>query len=350
MSRTKKAVLAVLLVASLVLALGVQVVMADPKGPPPGRPRRPLVHFRGVVEDRPEGDPVGVWEISGRLVEVVEDTVIDESQGSAEEGATVMVVALQLEETDPGDPDLQAILIRVLPSPALRVKMIRGEVTELVVNSYLVVNDLTIAYDETTEITGEGDLEVGALVKVRAVHTEAGWQALSIEVLRPAGEPVEIEGIIEEIGDPTWIIGGETVTVNQSTQIIGRPEIGLWATVQALENSGDYLALVIRVRNEEPESIEFTGVIEKLPERDSAETGHYYGQWIVGGHQVMVMPETEITGTPALGLEAHVVSLVHPRRPLVAATIEILGGEPAGNPVPVPEPQHGWRLSLEFTR
>jgi hypothetical protein len=339
MSWRKKAVLTIVLIASLMLALGVQSALADPKEPPPGRPRRPLVHFRGVVEDRPEEDALGVWQISGRLVEFVEGTILDESKGPAEEGATVMVVAEQLEEVDPGDPNLQAILIRVLPSPAVQVKTIRGEVTELVENTSLVVNDLTILYDESTEISGEGELEVGALVKVRARYTEAGWQALSIDVLQPAGEAVEIEGIIEEIGDPIWIIGGQTVTVNQSTQIIGRPEIGLWATVQALEtNPGEYLALVIRVRNEEPESVEFTGTIDKMPQRNPGDPAHYYGQWIIGGHQVMVMPETEIVGTPELGAEAHVVSLVHPRRPIVAQRIEIVTSEPAEDVVAAPEP------------
>ena len=327
MSWKKRFVTVVLLLASLMLASGVEVALADSgQTPPIGVPPRRVVSFRGAVESRPEGTNIGPWVISGRTVQVVESTRIDETEGPAEVGARVMVVARRVPATDPGEVELEAIVICVLPPPPEQPITIRGLVTELE-STYLVVNGLTILYDASTEITG--DLEVGAYVKIRALRTAEGLKALTIEVLPINDRIVEFEGIIEQIGHPVWVIGGRRVTVTRRTRIIGHPEEGLSARVRAqVKSNGDLLALVIEVQNEEPEEIEWNGIIEWLPPGVAARPPHYYGRWVVGGRSVQVTPRTEVHGTPRIGLAAHVVALRQPGKPLMAKTISILDAEP----------------------
>ena len=320
----------VLLLAGLVLPLGGEVALADLDDPPPiAITAQPLVRFQGVVSSRPEGTNIGTWVIADRSVRVVETTRIDEEQGPAEVGVHVSVIAKRPDVNDTSEVELEAILIRVLPPVAsIRPIIIRGRVTELE-TTYLVVNELKILYDRSTHI--EGYLEVGAFVKIRAIHTSAGLKALTITVLPVDDKIIEFGGVIEYIGHPAWVIDGRKVKVTRQTRIFGRPRVGLYAKVRAVvESNGELLALTIHVQNEWPHKVEWTGIIEQLPPQVSTEVSDgYVGRWVVGGRTVLVTRRTEIVGTPRVGLTAHVVALRYPRRPLVAMKIEVLNLTPA---------------------
>lgn len=312
-----------LVLSGLILALGSEVALADPKEEPPAVGARvPLVKFTGVVVDRPEDTPVGIWVIDGRQVQVTESTQLDETQGQAVVGALVQVIAKRLPVTDPEAVALEAIYIRVLPPvDVARPITIRGWVTELG-SDYLVVNRLKILYDDSTEISGE--LAVGVLVNVVAVRTSDGLKAVKIEVLAWSLRIVEFEDVIEYIGEPAWIIGGQKVKVTRQTTIIGTPQVGLKAKVRAIRQpDGMLLALLIEVK-ESPQFVEWTGVIERLPANIAIHPPTYVGRWVVGGREVWVTRETEIVGTPRIGRRAHVQAVFSPHPRLVARKIEIL--------------------------
>ena len=326
------ATVALLLAVSL-LVLSPQIATADPRESPPADiSRERLLRFRGVISSRPEGN-IGSWEISGRTVQVVEATRIDETQGPAEVGAHVMVVARRASTTD-ALALWEAVLIRVLPPPPDPPVTIRGKVTQLDADS-LVVDDNTILYGRSTEIYGQ--LNVGAWVKVLAIRTDAGLKALTIQVLPTEDRIVEFEGTIERIGHPHWVIEGRWVTVTRQTQIIGRPEVGLVAKVRAVQQPiGKLLALVIEVQSAEPLEVEWTGLIERMPPSVTPEPLHHSGEWVVGGRSVRVTPRTLVEGTPRIGLTAHVIALQYPGRPLEAKTVRILSVEAAA-PIPTGE-------------
>ncbi len=345
--RGKKWLLLLCVLAALLTLVSSPATQADDSTLPPEelRPTRTpgavtprlVVRWQGLVVSRPSDGKIGTWVIGERSVNVVESTRFNEGRGPAEVGARVEVIAVRapVTATAASALDLEAVLIYVLvPAPAEPI-IIRGRVTELGTD-YLIVNQLRIHFDRSTQITGE--LLVGAVVKVEAVRLNTGGlHAQSIEVIPdPNQRIVEFEGLIESIGHPEWVIGGRTVTVDRRTRIVGRPELGLKAQVRALELAdGRLVALLIDVQND-PETVEWTGVIQYLP----AETGAvptYLGRWVVAGRIVTVNAQTEIVGTPRVGLSAHVLAITYPQRDLVAKKIEILptaGVTPTAAPLP----------------
>lgn len=323
MDKTWRLILLTMVLSGLILTLGSGVALADPKEEPPAVGARvPLVKFTGVVVDRPEDTKVGVWVIDGRQVQVTESTVLDETQGPAEVGALVQVIAKRLPVTDPEAVALEAIWIRVLPpADVARPITVRGWVTELG-SDYLVVNRLKILYDDSTEISGE--LAVGVVVNVVAVRTADGLKAVKIEVLAWSLRVVEFEGVIEYIGAPAWVIGGQRVKVTRQTTIVGTPQVGLTAKVRAIRQpDGLLLALLIEVK-ESPRFVEWTGVIERLPGNIAIHPPTYIGRWVVGGREVWVTSETQIVGTPRIGRQARVQAVFSPYPRLVARKIEVL--------------------------
>jgi len=275
-----------------------------------------IVKFQGIVESRPEGTTLGPWVIDGRTVQVVESTIINEAQGTATVGASVVVLAKRL-----AGGDLEAMLIRVkdpaTPSDTVEIK---GFILELG-DDYLVVNGLTITWTQSTHI--EGTLEVGAFVEIEARLTPSGYVAVTIEVKAHANDRiVEFEGIIERMGDSTWVVSGREIMVNADTEIEGSPEIGARVKVRALVlPDGTFLALKIKVKTSESVKVRFTGVIESLPP-------DLLGEWVIGGRTVLVTADTKIMGTPELGAEARVEALIQADGTLLATKIKIENGGP----------------------
>jgi len=287
----------------------------------------PIVRFEGVVTSRPENTKIGEWVISGQSVMVVASTQFIEVRGPAVVNAKVVVIARRL-----NNGQLQAILIRVT-EPAIAVVKIKGFVTELGLNQeYLVVNELRILITAATEI--EGELAVGALVKIEAEVTASSYVAKRIEVL-PVVRPrfVEFEGAIEAMDDTEWTVDGRRITVNERTVIIGTPDVGDWVEVRALVQSDNtLLALMIKVR-EEPEQEDWMGRIERLPRWGTI------GQWVIGGRPVMVTWATEIVGTPQVGKTATVQAMRYRRQPPVAIRIEIVEPTPTATPTETETPE-----------
>jgi hypothetical protein len=82
----------------------------------------------------------------------------------------------------------------------------------------------------------------------------------------------------------------------------------------------------------EPEKVEWRGVIEQLPPNITIYPPTYIGRWVVGGRLVWVTRETDIVGTPRIGLWAHVVAHQYPQGPLVAKRIRVIGGPATETP------------------
>ncbi len=287
-----------------------------------------LVRIQGIVESRPEGTQVGIWVVAGQAVRVAESTRIDETHGSALVGASVVVLAKPLNAAYVAETAYEAVSICVLPTTDAvnRVIVIRGRISELE-TTYLVVNDLKVFYDRSTQINGH--LVVGAYVEIRAARMPWGLKALAIKVRPPEDRIVEFEGAIERISHPEWVVAGRRVKVTRETTIVGRPEVGLNAKVRArVESNGELLALLIVVTNDWPVVIEWTGPIERLPPQPSTLPESWQGLWVVGGRAVMVTGETEIRGRPRVGLTAHVKALRYPWRPLMAKRITVLSVAP----------------------
>ena len=164
----------------------------------------------------------------------------------------------------------------VLPTDAPLVS-IEGPITKRGPD-FVVVNCLTVHWTDETEIVGQ--LCLGAEVEIEAyVLPDDHLVAKSIRVVPAltcvAPRIVTFGGYIQSIGEPVWVIGDREVTVTSCTIIMGEPQVGRWAKVRALRRSnGELLALFINVWPNWPETIEFSGRIERLPP-------NLMGRWVV---------------------------------------------------------------------
>ena len=310
-----------LLVALVLFLIAMTSVLAQGLQLPPAG-NRALVRFAGEIKSRPSDSPLGTWVVGDKTITVVEATMIDETRGGATVGAQVQVIARSLPATDTRSVALEAILIRVLEAGRLaRVFVVRGIVLETQ-PGFFAVNGMRILYDTSTP--GAGDLQEGVMVIVWATRTSEGIRALRIRAEANPLPIVEFEGVIRRLSRELWIVDGRRVRVTASTVIDGTPAPGAIARVRGYaQRNGVVLALVITII-EQPQVVEWTGRIERIPPTITIYPPVYTGRWVVGGREVWATPETIVTGTPRIGLLAHVVARPESGRLLKAIKIQVL--------------------------
>ena len=149
-------------------------------------------------------------------------------------------------------------------------------------------------------------------------------------------------GVIHSFPDSLrgeWVIGEYHVMVSAETEIDGTPEVGLEADVEAVRaEDGTLHATTIEIQESdpdetpEPDEVGFSGVIHGFP-------AGLLGEWVIGEYHVMVSAETEIDGTPEVGLEADVEAVRAEDGTLHATAIEIQESDPDETPEPTPTPR-----------
>ncbi len=219
------------------------------------------------------------WQVGGRSLIVDASTELD---ASIQVGDTVLVrVRLAADGT------ARARRIRLLavaspastsppgttPAPADEAEdevRFSGQIDSIVGSAWTIGGQLVLV-DARTEI--EGAAGVGDPVEVRAQRSADGTlQATRIEVIdepvapeadhtetpepgptatSEAGqaEEVEWEGVVDSIGASFWMIGGQTVRVDGSTEIDGDPQVGDTVRVRAIQAGGGLLAMRIELRD-----------------------------------------------------------------------------------------------------
>lgn len=195
-----------------------------------------------------------------------------------------------------------------------------------------VIGDKTVLVDARTEI--EGSPVVGDLVKVEAELLASGsWRAEEIEKVKtgtpaasktPAatktpGSPKEIEfaGKIVSMSGPVWVVGPRSITVNEKTEVEGRPAVGDTVKVEAVvQPDGTYLAKEIDVlrpefsathpatKTSQPgmREIRITGQLEQL--------GSGFG--MVAGQKFTVTEKTNLEKDLKVGDAVMVITLQKP--------------------------------------
>ncbi len=220
----------------------------------------------------------------------------------------------------------------LVPQPRDIPVRIEGRIDEIG-DDYWRVDGQRINLRSSTEINETAaPAQVGGRAIVKALKKPDGTLiAQQITVVRgPEQTPViqEFSGIIESIAADHWIIAGRRVDIVAETAIDGQPKLGLLARVQAeLKPGGMLVAKAIKVEPQSGETVQIEGLIEKLEE----------DYWIVAGREIWLDPETEITGTPALGAIAEVEAVVRADGKHWAVRIEIQEEE-APTQVPTEEP------------
>jgi len=137
---------------------------------------------------------------------------------------------------------------------------------------------------------------------------------------------VRFEGVIEAMPAGSmygeWVVAGQAISVTQSTEIEGTLAVGAYVKVKA-ERQADGSLVAIKIKVEAPEGdekteVEFQAIIKSLPE------GGLIGEWVVGNHTLTVDVNTEIEGTPQVGLMVEVKAERQADGSLLALEIKIL--------------------------
>lgn len=224
------------------------------------------VEFRGVVQLRPAGDPIGLWQVSGRKVDVRSSTRIlpvgnapatgscVEVQGQVQTDGTVFASRIQglgqgVCGQAPGQQDQTKLLglVESLPASGL-------------VGDWKVAGT-TVRVAQTTRIdTEEGPVKVGACVQARGMLENSVFLAQWIETQEAsdcARSGFEFSGVVETMPASgligLWKIGGRDVQTSSTTKFItekGDPKIGACVEVEGtMPATGPIAATTIEVKS-----------------------------------------------------------------------------------------------------
>lgn len=143
-------------------------------------------------------------------------------------------------EGDPGD----GAVIRSRVHTGIKFAGI-VEVIDPVTNTW-TISGSTVVITPQTEIIG--DIVVGSLVKVNAYTCTDGTLTARVIELVEAGTILNINGVVDTIGDAAWVIGGSQVYVTEKTVIRNEVSEGDWVIAKVMINElGTLTALVIHL-------------------------------------------------------------------------------------------------------
>lgn len=265
------------------------------------------VRYTGVITT--VGDEDTAWVIGGQTLATNADTQVVLTTTTVEAGMWAEVVAKRQ-----ADDSLLARMISVRPEQVRLQGMVISKPDDNIGD--WVIAGVTVMVTPDTAIAGRGgSTDVGDWVE--AVMSEDGGVLTAQRIMGiSAQEFVVISGEIQGFSDTSWIVSAMTLAVEpydqasgQGTLISGNPVVGLIAhAVAELREDGSLLARGLRVAWIDANALlpltEFNGLIEQLP------ADGLRGEWVVGGQNVVVMPNTRIhqeKGLAVVGALVHVV-------------------------------------------
>jgi hypothetical protein len=232
---------------SLVLILLLIVVSpAVQAGAQPALAPQQVLHLRlvGLVTTV----SADTWQVRDTTISVDQNTLIDETAGTAGIGAWVLVMA-----TFHFDGSIYATKIQTLV-PASQVETgieFSGPIEAMNADNTWVVGGEMFYVDPTTVLSDH--LALGVLVRVTAKQVDGALHATIVDAISdvPGTEPVDYTGHINSIGPTLWVIDNKPVLLDGSTTFTGdAAAVGKLADVQALlRNDGTLLAQVINVQS-----------------------------------------------------------------------------------------------------
>ncbi len=206
----------------------------------PQAPRPVEIRFEGMITSK----GASKWQVAGRDVRVTAETLLDERIARAEIGAWVRVRGYC--DADGTIVARGIVVERGAANPGELIEF-QGLILAITGTRW-TVGEQAIEITPATIITGEA--HIGWLAEVRALRRpEGNVEAIAILIRAPQEIPVEFVGIISELADDHWLVGGYTVRIDAQTTVEGTGAPGELAEVQGLELAdGSVRALRIRVR------------------------------------------------------------------------------------------------------
>ncbi len=236
------------------------------------------VEVRGVIEELGEQ----TISVGGFTFLVNEDTEIEGPDGEDWMFENLEVGMLVEVEGELEGDELVAEEIEVREDEDGDEVEVEGFITALG-DSTLTVGGLLFRVTSSTEIEGEQgadlefeDLAVGEFAEVEGHFTSSDLVADEIEVETDQQTQVEVEGIIEALGEETVTVRGLDFLVTSATEIEGPHgqmlefedlEVGQFAEVEGhFRSDGTLVADEVEIEVEGDEDVEVSGIIEELGE------------------------------------------------------------------------------------
>jgi hypothetical protein len=216
-----------------------------------------------------------------------------------------------------------------------RFAYLHGEIQGVnVAGSFFTMLFRVVHVDANTEFSGEtptgrikslADLAPGQIADATVVASPLGLLALRVSAHgypMPPPLPFTFRGVVKSIGADSWTIGDKVVWITSETKVVGDPKVGDTVDVLAkIENPPNpgmgmpsrIVALLITKAPVVPPTpgsgrdFVFEGVIQSIPP-----TATQIGTWRIGGRDVLVTAQTEITGSPTVGDRVRVTATTGP--------------------------------------
>lgn len=261
------------------------------------------INLRGNVEELAEG------------LFVVVSMVQDASSGVKD--------ALEINVTSGRPPILGPKRPQAAKSPSKSTAEVRG-VLGLDALGNWTINGIVVVIDVDTEI--EDGLVVGQPVEIEGVLQEDG-SILALEVETEDEDDIvssktELNGVFQGVDQDTgqWIISGNLVDVGPGTDTDGLPHVGQRVKVKALlQEDGALLAREIENKGGSADEDDGSSEVELEGTFLGVDAD---GKWNVNGASVLIDPLTRLKGGPKVGERIKVKAVLQKDGSLLATKIE----------------------------
>ena len=263
-------------------------------------PSDPVFQVTGEGEVTAVGE---TWTIGGQTFATDEQTII---VGNPQVGDWVTVLGHLLDDgTKVAD---QIVLVREVPENGFALTAV---VTEMGADQWQL-GALVVLLDEDTVV--DPDIELDDWVRVvGVVQPDGSLLARQIQRVVPDTDPFEFTGVVQSIGDESWLISGIEVAVDGRTEIKNDPAVGDVVKVEGqITADGIWLAREIKAEDDEAATFEFVGIVDTM------------NPWQVAGIALATDEWTEIDTAVAPGDRVKVEGVILPDGTWLAEEIKLL--------------------------
>jgi len=182
------------------------------------------------------------WTVGGQRILLQQATRFNLTRAQAQVGGWAVVDALK---TADGTVLAEEIVVIRGPEQPPVAREFSGLIESMSEGRWTIGgHEVQIAGDTVIE----GTPQVDALAHVRADQYADG-RLVARRIVIESGQVVQFEGIITSISADRWVVGGQEILVDSSTQIEGEPAVGAMAQVEAVVRAdGTTRARRIRVQ------------------------------------------------------------------------------------------------------
>lgn len=241
-----------------------------------------------ILDENEEEIPLSKIKV-GFIVEVRADVLPDE---------TLLATKIEIEDRF----EVELVITGVIQSISLDDSVL------VVAGFEFIITDSTVILDEDNNSIDFGDLQVGAVVEIRAdVQADGTLIATRIEVEDRFEDKVELTGTIESIGSgssgDTLVVAGITFFVDANTEISNNEDnpigfadlmVGLIVEIRGIvQQDGKFVATRIKIKDRIEDEVEVTGVIEQITETSEETTITVLGRTFVLTDNTVILDEND---------------------------------------------------------